>query len=117
MQMGRQNRSGNLIILKERLLQRERERERKENKTTTTTKRGKRKENNNNNNNKKKKNNNNKNVKNKMGNRRAIDVHCWQGFSAVLRPVKNGGSAPFDSNVRAPLSVRLSFGEYPLVGI
>ena len=29
------------------------------------------------------------------GNRRAIDVHCWQGFSAVLRPVKTGGSAPF----------------------
>ena len=26
---------------------------------------------------------------------RAIDVHCWQGFSAVLPPVKTGGSAPF----------------------
>ena len=26
---------------------------------------------------------------------RAIDVHCWQGFSVVLRPVKTGGSAPF----------------------
>ena len=26
---------------------------------------------------------------------RAIDVHCWQGFSAVLRPVKTAGCAPF----------------------
>ena len=24
-----------------------------------------------------------------------FDVHCWQGFSTVLRPVKTGGCAPF----------------------
>ena len=55
---------------------------------------------------KKKENNNNKKQTNKktwMGNWsrpgqtvwRAIDVHCWQGFSAILRPVKTGDSAPF----------------------
>ena len=50
---------------------------------------GKKNKNNNNNNKKKEK------KKKKLGNRRGIDVHCWQGFSAVLRPVKTGGSAPF----------------------
>ena len=39
--------------------------------------------------------NNNKQKTKREKEKKAIDVHCWQGFSAVLRPVKTGRSVPF----------------------
>ena len=97
MQMRRQNRSGNPVILKERLLHRERKRKEKKkgggggDKKTKTKNKNKKQQQKTRTRKRKKK----KKCKKKLGNRRAIDVHCWQGFSAVLRPVKTGGSAPF----------------------
>ena len=74
------------------------------------------------NNNNKTNNYNNKKQINKMGNWSHTGQTIWRAivgkdsalFSSLL---KREVARPSNSNVQAPLSVRLSFGEYPLVGI
>ena len=123
MQMGRQNRSGNPVILKERLLhtQRERKNKTKNNKTKNTkTTKTKQQQNKKQKQQQETKNKNKKCIKKKKKKRETDELLMFivgkdSALFSGLRKLEV--ARPSDSNVRAFLSVRLSFGEYPLVGI
>ena len=107
MQMGRQNRSGNPVILKERLLHTQREKKRKRKK-----KRKKQQQHE-----KSTKTQQQEQEKKKRETEELLMFTVGKDSALFSGLRKLEVARPSDSNVRALLSVRLSFGEYPLVGI